>query len=433
MHFKWNGPLWPVLTFLILTPCVVSAADVVEFLTGARVSGTVTRIDKDARQISFKAVIGGKSYTRVYSYNKIHAVLYQGKRYVLNELPAGVKPRSPAGGSSVSPSSTSGGIRARIAQEGASNPEWLAATQVNYPNTLDLNWPMPAPKGWNNQKNMGQFIWDVVNPNPRRWRSGIKLMYQLLDRTSTDPGFKTRVMKSLASMYFRFFQDYSRAAYWWQQAGVKKGDAESVQLAECYWRLGNKPMAEELINYRILRPSMIKLLGDMKEPDKAISLSQRYVKVGGTPHSAYLHCGDACRLAGRYEQAIRFYEMVLNEPLPEKKGRAENQQKRARANMLAVQLFEQLDVSKVADGSYRSASRGYAGQVEVEVTVGGGEIQSVKIVRHQEKQFYSALEDTPAQIIALQGVKGVDATSRATITAEAIINASAKALSSGQQ
>ena len=37
----------------------------------------------------------------------------------------------------------------------------------------------------------------------------------------------------------------------------------------------------------------------------------------------------------------------------------------------------------------------------------------------------------PAQIIAKQGVKGVDATSRATITGEAIINATAKALAQG--
>ena len=39
--------------------------------------------------------------------------------------------------------------------------------------------------------------------------------------------------------------------------------------------------------------------------------------------------------------------------------------------------------------------------------------------------------DTPAKIIAKQGVKGVDATSNATITSEAIINGTAKALASG--
>jgi uncharacterized protein with FMN-binding domain len=38
------------------------------------------------------------------------------------------------------------------------------------------------------------------------------------------------------------------------------------------------------------------------------------------------------------------------------------------------------------------------------------------------------MRDVPEQIIAKQGVKGVDATSRATITGNAIINATAKAL-----
>jgi uncharacterized protein with FMN-binding domain len=52
-------------------------------------------------------------------------------------------------------------------------------------------------------------------------------------------------------------------------------------------------------------------------------------------------------------------------------------------------------------------------------------------VQHREKQYYSSLTDTPAKIIAKQGVKGVDSTSSATITSEAIINATAKALAKG--
>ena len=62
-----------------------------------------------------------------------------------------------------------------------------------------------------------------------------------------------------------------------------------------------------------------------------------------------------------------------------------------------------------------------------------GRITDVKVTDHKEKQFYAALTDTPRQIIAKQSVKGVDATSRATITSEAIINASAKALRSGMK
>ena len=97
----------------------------------------------------------------------------------------------------------------------------------------------------------------------------------------------------------------------------------------------------------------------------------------------------------------------------------------------AIKLFELSDVKKVADGNYRAESIGYEAPIHVEVAVQSGRIESVRVVQHKEKQFYSALTDTPAKIIAKQGVKGIDATSSATITSEAIINATAKALASG--
>ena len=69
----------------------------------------------------------------------------------------------------------------------------------------------------------------------------------------------------------------------------------------------------------------------------------------------------------------------------------------------------------------------------VEVTVAGGLIESVKVTQHREKQYYSSLTYTPRKILAKQGVSGIDATSSATITSEAIINATAKALADGSE
>jgi uncharacterized protein with FMN-binding domain len=71
---------------------------------------------------------------------------------------------------------------------------------------------------------------------------------------------------------------------------------------------------------------------------------------------------------------------------------------------------------------------GYASQIHVAVTVQGGRIQAIQITRHEEKQFYSAFTDTVQKIIQRQSVQGVDATSSATLTSEAVINAVAKAL-----
>jgi uncharacterized protein with FMN-binding domain len=174
---------------------------------------------------------------------------------------------------------------------------------------------------------------------------------------------------------------------------------------------------------------MIKLWGDMGEPTKAVKLAEWYVKSGGQPQMAYLVAADACRLAGRYQEAVRYYQKTLDAPGSGKEGRIDQTRKRAQDSLSAIKLMELLDVSRVADGKYRGSSGGYEGPVEVEVGVQKGRIESVRVTQHREKQFYAALTDVPEQIIKKQGVKGVDATSHATITAEAIINATAKALS----
>lgn len=100
---------------------------------------------------------------------------------------------------------------------------------------------------------------------------------------------------------------------------------------------------------------------------------------------------------------------------------------RARDSIAAIELFDQADVSKVADGVYRASSTGYNGAVEVEVKVAGGTMEDLRVTSHNEKQFYAALTDTPNQILKKQSVKQIDATSRATITSQAIVNATAKA------
>jgi uncharacterized protein with FMN-binding domain len=82
---------------------------------------------------------------------------------------------------------------------------------------------------------------------------------------------------------------------------------------------------------------------------------------------------------------------------------------------------------------YTADSIAYAGPLYVEVAVKGGRIESVRVTKHQEKQFYSALTDTPSQIVQKQGVKGVDAVTGATMTSEAILNATAKALAEGMR
>ena len=204
-------------------------------------------------------------------------------------------------------------IEQLIETVGASAPDWLATTDLDYPASLDLSWPLKPPdKGWNNRKNMGQYIWDVINPNPSRWRGGIKLVDHCMSLHQDDPELLQRDMNTLGGMYFNLMQDYPRAAHWLRAAGATKTSRGGVLLAECYWRLGNRQMAmQQLDTGRMLgRPAVVKLLGDMGATDLAIRLANQLGKTN-VANDAFLAAGDALRMAGRSDEAIAFYEKVI--------------------------------------------------------------------------------------------------------------------------
>jgi uncharacterized protein with FMN-binding domain len=162
----------------------------------------------------------------------------------------------------------------------------------------------------------------------------------------------------------------------------------------------------------------------MGETDNALKLCDSISK--SNPLIANFYAGDACRIAGRNKEALAYYQKAVDSP----KGLDRNEpfRNRAVANISGLKAFELLDLKKIPDGTYKNESMGYEGPVHVAVTVKSGIIMEVKVIDHREKQFYSSITDTIRQIKEKQGVKGVDATSGATMTSEAIINATAKAL-----
>lgn len=317
-----------------------------------------------------------------------------------------------------------------IQSVGRTPPEWYDSVKLEYPRSLDLEWPQPPPTNeWNNQKNVGQYVWDVINPNPGKWQSGIRFMHFMLERHAKNVELRTRVMETLGRMYFDFFRDYPRAAFWWRAAEVDKQQLpQGVHLAECYWRMGNEEMAKELLSKLPNFYPAIKLWADMGETDKALRVAGAFAQ-SGYVDMAYLSAGDACRTVGKLDDAVGYYEYLLKIPATGRFAkRIQRNQERARANIEGIKLYDSLELSRVPDGKYSGKAPAYAGDLYIEVKVAQGRIESVRVTKHEEKQFYSALEDTPAQIVKEQGFTGIDATTGATITSEAIINATAKAL-----
>jgi uncharacterized protein with FMN-binding domain len=323
-------------------------------------------------------------------------------------------------------------VEALILDVGSTVPEWWSGVTVDYPQTLDLSWPEPPPtKDWDPSRNVGQFIWSVINENPSRWREGVKFLHGLLPLHKDDPAKLWRVLNALATMYDNLLGDHARAAFWWQKAlKIYPGhQGTKLALAECYWKVGSRQMAEEILEKLgadfTRNGNVIKLWSDMGNLERALELAEG-MAAAGYPDIGYLAAGDACRLAGKYDRAAGFYQKVVDATAGWRD--LERNKKRASASLEAIRLFDALDVKKVPDGTYRASSLGYEAPVEIEVTVRAGRITDLRVTSHREKQYYSSLTDMPRRIIEMQSVKGVDAITSATITSEAIINATAKAL-----
>ncbi|HBE68251.1 MAG TPA: hypothetical protein DDW52_08900 [Planctomycetaceae bacterium] len=413
-----------VLAALFLLSTQVNG-DTVEFLTGATLQGQVTGIRADQKEFDFRSRVGRRTVQKTYRFAEVHAVTIRGKRHVLTPKLDG------AGGKADAENLTPEEIKNLIQQEGSKPPRWLASTKLSVPNSLDMDWPLKPPKnGWNNQVNVGQYIWDIVNPNPSRWRMGVKLVTTIIDSHQDDRQLLIRDQKALGRMYFHLFQDYARAAYWFEQAQVNIQDEGGVMLAECYFQLGSRDMAMQMLRQRRLPPGAIKLLAELGETDSALRLTRMYMGTQAEPEVCLL-AGDALRNISRNDEAIQFYERVINSNKARNKDYQARYVGRAQDSIEAIKLAEKADVSKVADGKYRESSTGYNGLLEIEVSVRNKKIESVRVVDHKEKQFYASLRDTPKQIVEKQSVVGIDGFSGATITSAAIVNATAKALAKG--
>jgi uncharacterized protein with FMN-binding domain len=399
--------------------------DSIEFLDGRVVEGKILEIRKAAREFDFTNPESKELKT--YEYSHVHAVTFNGRRFVLTEKRG--EPSADAGGSS-GHSLTKAEILQQIDDAGRTPPDWFDSTPLDHPDSLELDWPLKADGPWDESKNVGQYIWGRVNPNSSRWKSGIKLVHECMNRHPNDPKLLQRDMEKVGIMYFELLQDYPRAAFWLQRARVNVNTGSGVALAECYWKLGSKTMAEDLLRGSALNIRSIKLLAEMNELQRALSLAERYVQSKQLVSEALLAAGDAARNAGQLDKAIRYYEQVLQTPARNKEY---EQRYRALASggIESIKLFDQANVELVADGTYTDSSMGYNGELEVQVTVKDARIEEVQVTNHEEKQFYAALTDTPNKIIAKQSIRGIDGTSGATITSQAIVNATARALAQG--
>ncbi len=79
--------VWLLTILILLAQADCWAADLVEFLSGSELTGTVKQIRKDKQEFDFEAKIGSRTTVRTYTFAKVHAVTMNGKRFVLTLKP----------------------------------------------------------------------------------------------------------------------------------------------------------------------------------------------------------------------------------------------------------------------------------------------------------------------------------------------------------
>ena len=430
------------IAILLAFATAARCADEVELITGEKMQGTVVSETPDALVFN-----SGGAQLKL-AIKQIRAITVKGVRRVLDggspavavkapatpatppgpatpTTPAGKTPAGNATGSGVA--RTKAEVDALINKEGGSPPSWWDSVPLNIPAGLDLTWQPPAKgAGWDASKVLSQYMWSTINENPSKWKEGVRLLHHVLTVNEKDPAKLKQTMNALATAYAELLDDWARAAFWWRKGGGggHAGYSNQVGLARCYWKLGNKDMALEILaTDKNVNGDLIRCWGDLGETDKALQMAEPLLKSNFTVAQA---AGDVCRIAGLNSKALDYYQKAFAQ-LPANINQMVKD--RLQGSIDAIKSADILmHLEKIPDGAYVATSIGYTGPVEVTVKMKGGKIDSCAVTMHHEKQYYSSIAEVPARIMQKQGIKGVDTTTGATITSESIINATAKAI-----
>jgi uncharacterized protein with FMN-binding domain len=315
---------------------------------------------------------------------------------------------------------------ALVAEAGKTPPAWEKDIPLRYPKTLDLTWKQYP--GWQPQRAMGAYVFGTLFRNARTLRGGIPVMHHALEVNRGNAVNEARTMRVLGDLYLSQ-EEWAHAAYWHLKAGLRSSVA-AADTAYCFWRLGSKELAVQTLERagadRTRDGVLIRTWGEVGETEKALAVAAAktrttYVDV------AYLTAGDACRHAGRLDDAVKYYRSVLRLS----RGGRDFQKIKVRARDAADAFagYDPAALGRVPDGVYEATSAsGYKGPIGVAVTVKGGRIERVRLTKSREDRTVGAEVVIPERIVAKQGIVGVDVISGATCTAAAIFQATARSV-----
>jgi len=271
-------------------------------------------------------------------------------------------------------------------------PDWFAEVKVNY----DIGKP------WKDARlHIRKLLSETKN------RQAIRLTYNYL--------VERKVQKDTHEypMYLYLGGEYAWATrvYIERLRAKPKGHTfEYKALASLYIRYGEHQKAIQTLEIALER------LPD--PPWRINNMAQIYDALG----DVYADMGEVEKAKKHYREAIRLFP-TSRQPYGRHLLHRHVAKTKAKLDLLTR---KNLDLSQLKDGVHRGQSLGYGKPVHAIVTLRGGRIVHIRL-RHQEKIEQGATKIIPKQIIERQSLE-VDAITGATVTVQAIVEATYRAL-----
>ncbi len=330
----------------------------------------------------------------------------------------------------------------RVAAAGETRPGWWGSVPLKYPDTLDLAATKHARERDPN-RSLFRHLLQRSKQGRRGRRECIKLLHKALKAQQRADSRWLATTLWLARTYLKE-QQWAHAAHRGEKALARGigGRHTGTCLARSYLELGNRAMAVDALkrcgmDRGLTSRSIIRLWHELGHAALAHTLADRMIAEKRLDIMRYV--GHTCkadlyRMEGKLDEAAGEYQKVLALPASAN-HHALDFKKVARSALAVMKAVKALAGARLSDGAFTGSAQGYLGPIEVAVTVRGGKVTSVRVLRGKDvPEFYRlAKEQMPSRIVAAGGVRGVDAVTSATISANGILSAVADALAKARR
>jgi len=273
-------------------------------------------------------------------------------------------------------------------------PEWFADQPVRY----DMGEP------WQKAR---QHVRKLLAAYHNREAIKISVLYHQQGRGSKD-GHEH-------PMYLFLGGEHAWAAEVYKERLAKRDKTYAWQcgtLASLYVKFGDHAQAIEVLE--------IGLQHLPQPPGRVFTQAGLHDKLG----DVHADKDDTQQAAAHYRKAMELFRVAKpkygRHLLPKRVSKVQ-----AKLDLLGRKA---LDLAAVRDGVYRGQSLGYGTPLHATVRIQGGRIADVRL-QHKEKIEQRATETVPKQIVERQSLD-VDAVTAATVTVQAIVEATYRALKS---